>query len=255
VARGEKGFEPLAAVYCRGCVPLMKERIKRGRLKLIDIFSEVRTRIVNTEDISAIDPLGMTFKNVNSTAELDDCRFYLARLRSFGPPAFSFVAKSGTGKTTLLIKVIEELTRRGFSVGAVKHDAHNFEIDHEGKDSWRITKAGASPMIISSKEKLAMVEKDYRGEMPLADIIYSFMGNVDLVITEGYKMGNLPKIEVHRKEHSDELLCMTREGELKDHRLIAVVSDEDLNLPVPGFDLNQPGPLCDFIEERFLNGV
>ncbi|WP_461394974.1 molybdopterin-guanine dinucleotide biosynthesis protein B, partial [Deferrisoma sp.] len=69
----------------------------------------------------------------------------------------SFVAKSGTGKTTLLEKVIGELTRRGYRVGTIKHDAHRFEIDHEGKDSWRLTRAGASPMVISSAEKLAMV--------------------------------------------------------------------------------------------------
>jgi molybdopterin-guanine dinucleotide biosynthesis protein MobB len=64
------------------------------------------------------------------------------------PPAVSFVAKSGTGKTTLLEKVIAELNRRGHRVGSVKHDAHSFEIDHEGKDSWRLTRAGSSSWAI-----------------------------------------------------------------------------------------------------------
>ena len=168
------------------------------------------------------------------------------------PPAVSFVAKSGTGKTTLLEKVLGELALRGRRVGTVKHDAHRFEIDHEGKDSWRLTQAGASPMVISSPEKIALVQTGLAGEVPLDEIISRFMGEADLVITEGYKTGHLPKIEVHRSGRSGELLCVTREGRILDEDLIAVVSDADLELPVPLFPLADPEALCDFLEERFL---
>jgi molybdopterin-guanine dinucleotide biosynthesis protein MobB len=168
------------------------------------------------------------------------------------PPAVSFVAKSGTGKTTLLEKVIVELARRGRRVGIVKHDAHRFEIDHEGKDSWRLTQAGASPMVISSREKIAVVQTGLSREVPLDEIISRFMGDVDLVITEGYKTGHLPKVEVHRSARSSELLCVTRDGRILDESLVAVVSDEDLSLPVPVFPLQDPGPICDFLEEKFL---
>jgi len=171
------------------------------------------------------------------------------------PPAVSFVAKSGTGKTTLLEKVIGELARRGRRVGTVKHDAHRFEIDHEGKDSWRLTKAGASPMAISSAEKIALVQTGLEQEVPLGEIISRFMIGADLVITEGYKTGDLPKVEVHRSGRSSELLCVTREGKVLDNDLIAVVSDEELSLPVPLFPLDDPGPVCDFLEERFLGGM
>ena len=71
----------------------------------------------------------------------------------------SFVAKSGTGKTTLLEKVITELKCRGYRVGVIKHDAHRFDIDHPGKDSHRLTLAGADTMLISSPEKLAVIKK------------------------------------------------------------------------------------------------
>ena len=168
------------------------------------------------------------------------------------PPAVSFVAKSGTGKTTLLEKVIGELARRGWRVGTVKHDAHRFEIDHEGKDSWRLTQAGASPMVISSREKIAMVQTGLSREVPLEEIISHFMADVDLVITEGYKTGHLPKVEVHRSARSSELLCVTRDGRILEKDLIAVVSDENLSLPVPLFPLQDPGPVCDFLEEKFL---
>ncbi len=73
--------------------------------------------------------------------------------------AVSFVAKSGTGKTTLLEKVIVRLKERGYRVGVIKHDAHRFDIDHPGKDSHRLTAAGADTMLISSPEKLALVKK------------------------------------------------------------------------------------------------
>ncbi|MHB8762955.1 MAG: molybdopterin-guanine dinucleotide biosynthesis protein B [Deferrisomatales bacterium] len=108
---------------------------------------------------------------------------------------------------------------------------------------------------MSSAEKLALVHPNARGEMTLNEVIYRFMTDVDLVVTEVYKTGNLPKIEIHRAERSPELLCATREGALLDHRLIALATDEALPLPVPQFPLDHPGPVCDFLEERFLGGA
>ncbi len=74
-------------------------------------------------------------------------------------PVVSVVAKSGTGKTTLLEKLIHEMKRRGYRVGAIKHDAHSFEIDHEGKDSWRLTHAGADTTVITSPLQTAIIRK------------------------------------------------------------------------------------------------
>jgi len=255
VPRSAAGFEPLCSVYSRACIAPMEQRVRTGNIKGLDVISDVRTRIVNGEDLSALDPSGLSFRNVHDRADLDECRLHLARLRGYGPPAVSFVAKSGTGKTTLLEKVIAELTRRGYRIGSIKHDAHRFDIDHEGKDSWRLTRAGASPMVVSSAEKLALVHPNARGEMTLDEVIYRYMTDADLVITEGYKTGALPKIEVHRAERSPELLCATRDGQVLDHRLIGVVSDEDLPLPVPRFPLDHPGPICDYLEEQFLAGA
>lgn len=252
VTRSRAGFEPLCAVYSKGCATSMEDRVRAGKLKVLDFISDARTRIVNGQDLEILDPSGLTFRNVHTAKDLDECRLHLARLRSYGPPAVSFVAKSGTGKTTLLEKVIGELTRRGYRVGTIKHDAHRFEIDHEGKDSWRLTRAGASPMLVSSAEKLAMVHPNARGEMTLEEILYRYMTDADLVVTEGYKTGSLPKIEVHRAGRSADLLCATRDGRMIDHRLIAVVSDEELPVPVPLFPLDHPGPVCDFLEAQFL---
>ncbi|GFO54821.1 hypothetical protein GMSM_18280 [Geomonas sp. Red276] len=162
--------------------------------------------------------------------------------------AVSFVAKSGTGKTTLLEKVIGEIKSRGYRVGVIKHDAHRFDIDHPGKDSYRLTAAGADTMLISSPEKLAMVKK-HRESPPIEELVATYFGDVDIVLTEGFKMSGMPKIEVHRKERSATLLCR---GDQHDDTLIAVASDESLDLDVPVLDLNDPAQVADFVIETFL---
>ena len=165
------------------------------------------------------------------------------------PPVVSIVAKSGTGKTTLLEKLIAELKARGYRVGAVKHDAHSFSIDHEGKDSWRLTQAGAETTLITSPAKIAMVKMNVGEEPALAETIARYCGDLDIVLTEGFKRSTMPKIEVHRQEHSSALLCR---GEEFDPQLFAVASDVALQLDVPVFDLNDAAGICDLIVARFL---
>lgn len=166
------------------------------------------------------------------------------------PPVVSIVAKSGTGKTTLLEKLIAELKRRGYKIGAIKHDAHRFDIDYEGKDSWRLTRAGADTMLITSPEKLAMVKQYTEQEEPsLTESIATYCQDVDIVLTEGFKKSTMPKIEVHRAERSEKLLCRDEEH---DPSLIAVASDSPLEIDVPLFDINDAHGICNMIEEKFL---
>lgn len=162
--------------------------------------------------------------------------------------AVSFVAKSGTGKTTLLEKVIAELKSRGHRVGVIKHDAHRFDIDHPGKDSHRLTAAGADTMLISSPEKLALV-KQHNESPPIEELIAGYFADVDVVLTEGFKKSGLPKIEVHRAERSPTLLCR---GAEHDSALLAVASDEPLELDVPVLDLNNPAQVADFVEKHII---
>lgn len=162
--------------------------------------------------------------------------------------AVAFVAKSNTGKTTLLEQVIRELKNRGYKVGVIKHDAHRFDIDHPGKDSYRLTAAGADTMLITSPEKLALVKK-HELSPPLEELIAAYFTDVDIVLTEGFKMSSLPKIEVHRQERSPTLLCR---GEHYDPMLVAVASDEGLDLDVPVLDLNDIKGVTDFVESTFL---
>ncbi|MFH2121460.1 MAG: molybdopterin-guanine dinucleotide biosynthesis protein B [Pseudomonadota bacterium] len=162
--------------------------------------------------------------------------------------AVSIVAKSGTGKTTLLEKVIPILKERGYRVGVIKHDAHRFDIDHPGKDSHRLASAGADTLLLASPEKLALVKK-HSASPPIEELLAAYFTDVDIVLTEGFKHGSLSKIELHRKERSATLICRGAEN---DPTLLAVASDEPLELDVPVLDLNDAGAIADFIEERFL---
>jgi molybdopterin-guanine dinucleotide biosynthesis protein MobB len=162
--------------------------------------------------------------------------------------ALSFVAKSGTGKTTLLEKVIRELKDRDYRVGVIKHDAHRFNIDHPGKDSFRLTAAGADTMLIASPEKLALI-KQHAVSPSLDELLATYFSDVDIVLTEGFKKSGLPKIEINRRERSATLICR---GEEHDPTLIAVASDQSLEVDVPLLDLNDTSAIADFVEERFL---
>jgi molybdopterin molybdotransferase len=164
------------------------------------------------------------------------------------PLVISFIAHSGTGKTTLLEQVIPLLKSRGYRVGAIKHDAHRFEIDHPGKDSYRLTAAGSDSMLICSAEKLALVRRHQQA--PGIEELLELCGNdLDIILTEGFKQSSLPKIELHRTALGKELISR---GSRHDPTLLAVAGDGPLTLDVPLLDLNNPAAVADFIEERMM---
>ena len=160
-------------------------------------------------------------------------------------PIVSIVGKSNAGKTNLLEKIIPELIKRGYRVATVKHDVHGFEIDHEGKDSWRHKKAGARTTVISSPFRIALVE-DVDHDQTLDEIRKKYIKRVDIILTEGYKGNPFPKIEVFRSELKRTPLCK------KEDNLLAIASDIKLDIGVPCFDINDSPSLVDLIENKFL---
>ncbi len=160
-------------------------------------------------------------------------------------PIIAIVGKSGVGKTTLIEKLISEFLKEGFRVATIKHAAHDFEIDHEGKDTWRHTNAGASAVIISSAYKMAMI-KQLKEEISLNRLCDLYLDEADIVIAEGYKKEKIPKIEVFRKACNEQLLC-----EKKD-RLIAVASDTPHDIDLPVFDVNDSKSICEFIIKKVV---
>ena len=159
-------------------------------------------------------------------------------------PVISVVGRSGVGKTTALELVVRELKRRGYRVGTVKHDAHGFDMDKPGKDSWRHAQAGSDAVAVSGPRKVALI-RQLDEEMPLDEIV-SLMGGVDIVLTEGYKRGNKPKIEVTRWECGTELLCQAQE-------LIGIMADYPVSMPVPQFALDDAAGVVDLLERLYFH--
>lgn len=165
------------------------------------------------------------------------------------PVVISIVStKSGTGKTTLIEALIKIFKNKNYTIGILKHDAHKFEIDKEGKDSYRFSQAGADNVIIASSEKLAMVQM-LKQEKSVEEIINLF-GDLDIVLVEGFKSNDYPKIEVHRKGVDDNLLCKNPNYNID--TFMAVASDENLDIDIPILDLNDIFSIADFIEKTFL---
>jgi molybdopterin-guanine dinucleotide biosynthesis protein B len=162
-------------------------------------------------------------------------------------PILSVVGRSQSGKTTLLEKLIRELTARGRRVGTIKHHYHGpVTVDVPGKDSWRHRQAGARAVALVSPETVFVVRDSQEG-LSLEALTHLALWGVDVVLTEGFKSGPMPKIEVNRQAQQAPLLCGPAD------RLAAVVSDWDTGAAVPHFGLEDIGPLADFIEHGYLH--
>ena len=163
-------------------------------------------------------------------------------------PILSIVGRSNSGKTTLLEKLIRELVGRGRRVGTIKHHFHGpVTVDVPGKDSWRHRQAGARAAALSSPDTLFVV-RDVTEEVSPEVLVHRAFHDLDLVLTEGFKTGPLPKIEVNRQAQEAPLLCGP------DDCLVAVVADWATGAPVPHFALDAVAPLADFIEREILTG-
>jgi len=146
-------------------------------------------------------------------------------------PVISIAGVSNSGKTTLIVKLVKELKSRGYKVATIKHSHHSFELDTEGKDSWLHTKAGADAVVVTSHNTLGVIRHSPK-EISLLEIINTYLQDMDIIIVEGYKSENIPKIEVFRTEISTELVCKD------DKNLIAVVGDKNPGIGIPFFDID-----------------
>jgi molybdopterin-guanine dinucleotide biosynthesis protein MobB len=171
-------------------------------------------------------------------------------MNTFSIPVLGFAAFSGTGKTTLLTQLIPLLNKANIKCGIIKHSHHNFEIDQPGKDSFRLRKAGASPvLLVSSYRRAIITEYKHAIEPKLNDQLHQFdTDSVDLILVEGFKAEKFPKIELHRPILQKPLIYPN------DHSVIAVASDQHLHLPdhLTNLDLNNPYMISDFIQHTFL---
>jgi molybdopterin-guanine dinucleotide biosynthesis protein B len=130
-----------------------------------------------------------------------------------------FAGWSGAGKTTLIVRLIPELNRRGFSVSTIKHAHHNFDLDQPGKDSYEHRAAGAEEVLVASANRVALMRELRGAPEPSLGELLRLLKNVDLVLVEGFKRDPLPKIEVFRSANGKPPLYP------EDANIVALISD------------------------------
>ncbi|MEJ2308070.1 MAG: molybdopterin-guanine dinucleotide biosynthesis protein B [Gammaproteobacteria bacterium] len=166
-------------------------------------------------------------------------------------PIIGFAAFSGTGKTTLLKRLIPRLRKDGLNLALVKHAHHNFDVDHEGKDSHALRKAGSEQVLLASRNRYAWIRElpERHREPSLSEALQQLdMTHIDLVLVEGFKAEPFPKIELHRPALGKPLLFRS------DRHIIAIATDTEHveNCPLPHLDLNDADAIAHFILQRAM---
>jgi molybdopterin-guanine dinucleotide biosynthesis adapter protein len=158
---------------------------------------------------------------------------------------FGLAGWSGSGKTTLVTRLVPELTRHNLTVSTMKHAHHSFDLDQPGKDSWRHRQAGASEVMIASERRWALIHEHRGAPEPTLESLIRQMTPVDLLLVEGWKRGNHPKLEVHRPALGKPLLCRD------DPHIVAVASDAPVSgLALPLFALDDVAAIAGFILQQ-----
>jgi molybdopterin-guanine dinucleotide biosynthesis adapter protein len=163
------------------------------------------------------------------------------------PPVICIVGKSNSGKTTIIQKIIYNLKKRSYKIGVIKHAPSGFNIDTEGKDSFKHAKAGADTVIVSSLKKIAMVKSNSNDNI---ENLLPYCNDMDIIIVEGYKKAKFPKIEVFRKNAHNAYNDHKGPVCKKDKNLIAFISDDDIDTDITKFSRDNIEKISDFIENQ-----
>ena len=236
VASDGKQMQPVFCLLKSSLTPHLQDYLAAGHRKVDSWLKQQRYIEVSFADHPEL------FLNLNTPADLDTAPPSLSTV-----PIVGFAAFSGTGKTTLLTRLLPLLQQRGLRVAVIKHAHHQFDIDKPGKDSYELREAGACPMLIASSRMTALIEKHTGADehAPQLDDLIQQLDRyaLDLILVEGFKHENVAKIELHRPSMETPLLCVD------DPHIIAVASDETLHdIAVPQLDINDISAIADFVE-------
>lgn len=162
------------------------------------------------------------------------------------------VGWKNAGKTRLIVNLVEYFVKSGYEVSTVKHAHHDFDVDHEGKDSYAHRKAGAHEVLVASDNRWALMHELRRDEEPPLTELLSKVEPVDLVIVEGFKLCKHPKIEVFRPGEPSGDACEKALLATKDCSVCAVATDvEGLDAPCPVLPLNDVAAIARFIQDYY----
>lgn len=247
-----RGMQPLSAAYAKTCLPVIEHMIQAENYRLRQLLTPEHTVIsdilVPQEHFYNMNDMPSYYHALQMLAEKQPALFPPDFISQSDQPIpyVSFSAKSGTGKTTYLEKLVACLKEKGLRIALIKHDAHGFELDQPGKDSYRLRKAGVDTMILSGPDQTVQISRHTAGEPSLKQLLSSIQG-VDLILIEGYKFGTQPKIQLLRKGYSE-----TPVG--NPENTIAYVADfpyDPVPSDLPVFALNDPQDLAEYLVSSF----
>lgn len=203
VIKEQKQPHPICAMYNKRIIPHIENLIENNKLKIFDIVNTVNTKYVPIE-LSCVNP--NILRNINTPEEYKSIKEI---------PIVSFCGIKNSGKTTYIKELIKKLNKLGIRTGILKHDGHDFDIDHPETDTFMFRESGASEVAIFSHSKYAFISYN---EINTEKHILDMFENVDLIIIEGMKGSNYPKFEIIRSEDHTDLICNKT-------NLLGVVSD------------------------------
>lgn len=223
---------PLCAVYRKSCVPVLEQQLGEGNFKVRDLLKKLNVRFVQVSDVT---------DGEKKLTNMNDQSAYRKTLQS-SVPVYSLIAWSDTGKTTYLEKLIPTLKKRGVRVAVIKHDGHDFDIDHENTDSARFTQAGAVISGIFSDSHAALM-LNYSVSAEALVSLAAMSGSADLILTEGCKKGKWPKILLYRAGSGKPMAA-------DPDRCAAVISDIKVETSAPVFDIRDVDSVAEFLTGR-----
>jgi molybdopterin-guanine dinucleotide biosynthesis protein MobB len=247
-----RGMQPLSAAYAKTCLPVIEHMIQAENYRLRQLLTPEHTVIsdilVPQEHFYNMNDMPSYYHALQMLAEKQPALFPPDFISQSDQPIpyVSFSAKSGTGKTTYLEKLVACLKERGLRIALIKHDAHGFELDQPGKDSYRLREAGVDTMILSGPDQTVQINRHTAGEPSLKQLLSSIQG-VDLILIEGYKFGAQPKIQLLRKGYSKAPVG-------NPENTIAYIADfpyDPVPSDLPVFALNDPQDLAEYLVSSF----
>ncbi len=221
VIEDDEHIHPLCAIYSKSVLPVIEELIREGRYRLREILNRVRTKYISLEPTVFNKK---TVKNINTREEL---------IKAVRPVVFCVSGYSDSGKTGLIVRLINEFIKDGMSVGVIKHDGHGGFCDLPGSDTDRVMKAGAEAAAVFSDNGYMLMNRKKADESKLLAMLEYGDTPPDAVIIEGMKDSSYPKVEIVREEITSKSVCDPAS-------LICIATDcispEDVLCPVYGLD-------------------
>ena len=230
--------EPAFALWPVTLAPSLRHWLEMGESRAIRAFAAT----CDVRLVDFVDEPAHSFFNVNRPRDFERARDLMGLGKA--PKILGISGWKNSGKTGLTVRLVEELTARGYRVSTIKHAHHDFDIDKVGADSFRHRQAGAHEVTIVSGTRYAIMHELRGNPEPAFEEMLSRLAPCDIVVIEGYKREPVPKIEARRLEAKSRVPLAP-----DDPHIVAIAADhavEDAGLPV--FDLDDTQALADFAE-------